>query len=53
MKAFYRQKIPESSCARKETANIDNLETSSDRNRKLMQSIRVTSRPPSRNIKWN
>ena len=29
-KAFYRQRIPESSCARKETAEIDILVTSSN-----------------------
>ena len=37
MKAFYRQRIPESSCATKETVDID---------RNIMQSIRITSRPP-------
>ena len=40
--AFYRQEIPESSCVRKETVD-----------RKIMQSIRITSRPPSRIRKWN
>ena len=39
-KAFYRQKVPESSCVR----NGD---------RKIMQSIRITSRPPSTKRKWN
>ena len=46
-KAFYRQKIPESNCARKETVNIDILATSRNADRKIMQSIRITSRPPS------
>ena len=46
--AFYRQKLPESSCARKETADIDILVTSGNGDRKIMQSIRITSRPPSR-----
>ena len=47
-KAFYRQKIPESSSERKETVGIAILVTSRSGNRKIMQSIRITSRPPSR-----
>ena len=47
-KAFYRQRIPEFSCVRKETVDIDILVTSRNGNRKIMQSIRITSRPPSR-----
>ena len=46
-KAFYRQRIPEFSCARKETVDIDILVTSRNGDRKIMQSIRITSRPPS------
>ena len=46
-KAFYRQKIPESTCARKETVDIDILVASRNGDRKIMQSIRITSRPPS------
>ena len=53
MKAFYRQRIPESSCARKETVDIDILVTSRNGDRKIMQPIRITSRPPSRKRKWN
>ena len=41
MKEFYRQIIPECSCARKETAGIDILVTSRDGYRKIMQSIKV------------
>ena len=52
-KAFYRQRIPEFSCARKETVDIDILVTSRNGNRKIMQSIRITSRPPWRKRKWN
>ena len=52
-KAFYRQRIPESSCARKETVDIDIPVTSRNGDRKIMQSIRVTSRLPSRKWKWN
>ena len=52
-KAFYRQRIPESSCARKETVDIDILATSRNGDRNIMQSIRITSRPPSRKRKWN
>ena len=53
MKAFYRQRIPESSCARKETVDIDILITSRNGDRKILQSIRITSRRPSRKTKWN
>ena len=52
-KAFYRQRIPESSCARKETVDIDILVTSRNDDRKIMQSIKIASRSPSRKRKWN
>ena len=52
-KVFYRQIIPESSCARKETIDIDILLLSRNGDRKIMQSIRITSRPPTRKRKWN
>ena len=52
-KAFYRQRIPESSCVKKETVDIDILVTSSHGDRKIMRSIRIPSRPPSRKRKWN
>ena len=42
-KAFYRQRIPESSCARKKTVDIDILVTSRNGGRKIMQSIRITT----------
>ena len=48
MKAVYRHRIPESSCARKETVDIDILATSRNGDKKFMQSIRITSRSPSR-----
>ena len=38
-KAFCRQRIPESTCARKETVDIDILIKSRNRDRKIMQSI--------------
>ena len=44
-KAFYRQRIPESSCVRKETVDLDILVTSRNGDRKIMQSITITSRP--------
>ena len=47
-KAFYRQRIPEFSCARKETVDIEILVTSRNGHRKIMQSIKIMSRPPSR-----
>ena len=52
-KAFYRQRIPESSCARKETVDINILVTSRNGDRKIMKSIRILSRPLSRIRKWN
>ena len=52
-KAFYTQRIPESSCARKETVNIGILVTSRNGNRKILQSIRITSRLPSIKRKRN
>ena len=45
-KVFYRQKIPEPSYARKETVDIDILVTFRNGDRKIMQYIRVISRPP-------
>ena len=45
-KAFYRQRTPEN-CARKETVDIDILETSRNGDREIMESIRITSRPTS------
>ena len=52
-KAFYWQRIPEFSRARKETTDIDILVTSRNGHRKIMQYIRITSRPPSRKRKWS
>ena len=52
-KAFYRQRIPESSCVRNKNVDIDILATSRNGERKIMKSIRVTHRPPSRKGKWN
>ena len=52
-KAFCRQRIPESSCASEETVDIDLLVTPRNADRKIMQSIRMTTRPPSRKRKWN
>ena len=52
-KALYRQRIPEFSCARKETVDIDILVTSRNGDIKIMQSIRIMSRPLSRKRKWS
>ena len=52
-KTFYGERIPEPSCARKETLDIDILVTSRNSDRKIMRSIRITSRPTSRKRKWN
>ena len=51
--AFYGQKIPESSCERKETVDIDALVISRNSEAKIMQSIRIMNRPPFRKKKWN
>ena len=51
--AFYRQKIPDFSRARKETVDIDILVTSRNGDRIIMQSIRITSKPPSTKRKYN
>ena len=40
-------------CARKENVDIDILGTTRNGDRKIMQSIRITSRPPLRKRKWN
>ena len=47
-KAFYRQRIPESSCVRKKSVDLDILLISRNVDRKIMQSIWITSKPPSR-----
>ena len=52
-KAFYRQKIPGSNCAQKETVDIDVFVTSRNGERKIMQSIKITNRPLQRKRKWN
>ena len=52
-KAFYIQRIPEFSSAREETVDIDILVISRNGDRKIMQSIRIASRTPSRKRKWN
>ena len=44
-KGFYRQRIPESSCAKKEIVDIDILVTSRNGDRKTMQFIRIASKP--------
>ena len=45
-KAYYRQRIPEPSCAMKVTVDIDILVTSRNGERKIMQSVRITSKLP-------
>ena len=50
-KAFYRQRIPGSSCETKEIVAIDILVTSRNGHRKIMQSLRIMRTPPSRKRK--
>ena len=45
-KAFCRQKIPQSSCVREETADRDIIKTSKNGDSKIMQPIRITSGSP-------
>ena len=45
-KAFCRRRIPQSSCASKETADIDIIITPTYGDRKIMQSIRIASVSP-------
>ena len=45
-KAIYRPRVQQSSCMKKETVDIDIFSTSRNGDRKIMQSIRITSRPP-------
>ena len=45
--AFYKKRIPEFSCVRKGTVDIDILAKSRYGDRKTMISIRITNRPPS------
>ena len=52
-KAFSRQRIPEPSCARKKIVDIGILVTSRNGERKIIQSIIITRRPPPRKRKWN
>ena len=52
-KAFYGLRISEPSCASKETVDIDILVTSRNGDRKIIQSVRIMSRPFSRIRKWN
>ena len=52
-KSFYRQRIPESGCATKEPFDTEILVTFSNGDRKTMQSISTTGRPPSSIRKWN
>ena len=46
-------RIPESCCVKKETVDINILATSRNSDQKIMQSIRITSRPSSRISEWN
>ena len=50
---FFMHGIPEFSCAGKETADIDILVTSRNSGKEMVQSVRITSRPPLRIKKWN
>ena len=52
-KAFYRQRIPRPGCVKKETVDIDILVKSRNGDRKIMYSISITSRPPSKKRKWD
>ena len=53
IKSFYMQRISDSGRAKKETVDINILVRSRNGDRKIMQSIRITSRAPSRVREWN
>ena len=53
IKVFHMQRIPESRCVRKETVDIGILVISRNGDRKIVQSIRITSRPSLRMGKWS
>ena len=44
-KVFYSQIIPESRCVNKKTIDLDILITSTNGDRKIMQSVRIKSAP--------
>ena len=52
-KAFNSEIILETSCARIETVGKENLMTSRNGNRTIMQSVRIKHRPSSRIRMWN
>ena len=52
-KPFYKQRIPGSICARKETVDIDIIVTYRNGDRKIMEYIRITSIALSRKKKSN
>ena len=52
-KTLYKYRIPESSCASKETVHLDIIVPSQNVDREIMQSIRVMSRPLSRKRMWD
>ena len=47
-KVLYRQRIPEAGCARKETVDINIFAIFRNGDRKIMQPIWITLKPPSR-----
>ena len=52
MKVFCRQRISESNCVRKNTADTDILITCRNDHRKIMQPIRIRKESATR-MKWN
>ena len=52
-KAFYRQRIQEYSCIRKQTVDIDILVTSRSGHIKIKESLRISRRPSLKKFKWN
>ena len=53
MKAFHSQRIPDSSRASQETVDIGIFVRLKNGDGKIMQSISITSRTPSKKRKWN
>ena len=52
-KVFYKQRIPEFCCGRKENVDIGIPVTWRNGDRKILQSLRITGRHSSRIRKWN
>ena len=51
MKKLYRKRIPEPGCSSKETLDIQSSKHQRNGSRKIINAIRITSRPP-QELRW-